>query len=115
MENDNHLSRYTRLMELQGLPMCVRRPLAVAWCYGMAADHAEANEQLLRALEALLEGWDGKNDETARAPAEGRNGEDGERDGEADGARARDAASGSEAFQSHGERPGARLDCGGAA
>jgi hypothetical protein len=112
-DNDRNLRRYSRLMGLEGLPDGVRRSIALAWCFGMGRDHASAAEHLMRALEVLLEDWDERRDETTGATAEGSDRADAVRDGQADGNRAADAARGSGEAAADGERPDARVDCGG--
>lgn len=110
---DNHMSRHIRLVELEGLPSLVKRCIGLAWCYGMANDHENAAEQLLRALEVLLEDWDG---EKATGPAgEGAGRPGGQRRDETDAGGTGAAAGSGAADAPDGERPAARVDSGEAA
>ena len=113
-DHDRKLRRFTRLIGLQGLPEHVRRSIALAWCFGMGRDHAAAAEHLMRALEALLEGWDEGTDEAAGSTAEG-NDHDEARDGRAaDGSGDAPARPSGEVAGADQGRAGASLDAGGA-
>jgi hypothetical protein len=111
--DDNNMSRHTRLVEREDLPSRAKRCIGIAWCYGMAGDHANAAEQLLRALEVLCEVWNGK--EKKRAPAEGRGCPHNLRGHETDAGRTGTAGAGSAAAAPDGERPAAGVDSGEAA